>query len=857
MVTREIEAKLKLSADDKTGKATASAARGLESVAKQAERTERAMKRAAAAQKAMAANVRNQSSEVRRLEAEVLRLQSIERLVSKREEVGSRASKRIAELSRKASAFSMMGSAAQLLPYAGAAGAGVVATQSFASFAENERALTRIAITADATDTAIKAAGVSLRGIANDVAMPIAEIRSGLDDMVASGKTLEESMALLPAVARTAQASGSAVSDIAVTATSIGDSFGIAAEKMEGAFDIMAMGGKLGKFELKDMAQYLPSLAPAFTALGYKGEESLGKLVAMLQVIRTQTGDASTAAVAMTNVLQKMETEETANKFDDFGINLRREMAKARREGKDLLEVFLDLSEQALKGDLSKIPQLFADQQFGLGMRALLMGRQMQKEIEAQLRNAAGTVAGDLGRVTDDALANLQRLKNGATEAGQALGGLMVSAGLLEQLQSATEMMTAISGALDDISKRSGGWLSGGDGKSLVGKINEGTGGMLNPIAADNEQVAGGGTGKPGDFYSSKLHQWAAEQRGALVDAAFGGLPVPVPSGRPDQGADGAPGALFAAHKDGRARVWRDDKVGPGRLPLPTGRPRGGAGASPASMAWSQIAVAGAPVDPASVAVLGGSGSGLIDPFSVINNPLLKQNGVEAANPLEPARRPRDITLHGTGGFGPGVGGAPAGYFVGEQPLAAVAKLPAAISAMLEDFGNLAVEADRFRALLDPNVPLGNDGKTPRQRLSPPTTAELIEAQMKPPPRPGFGPTTGDATLGSAGGFRGAAEIERMGDAADEAAGKLQKLPTAIDAGAFVAAAAASGQGFRTTLNTELDGALADVRARIDAIQRLMSFTASPTVNVQVNNKKAPAPVQADRGQSMSELGVP
>lgn len=101
--------------------------------------------------------------------------------------------------------------------------------------------------------------------------------------------------------------------------------------------------------------------------------------------MRAQTGSAGEAATAVANVFQKMEFGRTAKKFKKFGVDLRAEMAKARKEGKDLFEVFLDLSEKALKGDLSKLPQLLADAEFAKGMRALLTSRSALDQFVAEI----------------------------------------------------------------------------------------------------------------------------------------------------------------------------------------------------------------------------------------------------------------------------------------------------------------------------------------------------------------------------------------------------------------------------------------------------------------------------------------
>ncbi|WP_287179606.1 phage tail tape measure protein, partial [Mesorhizobium sp.] len=198
--------------------------------------------------------------------------------------------------------------------------------------------------------------------------------------------------------------------DIATTADAIGSSFKFTGDNMQRAFDILVTSGKQGKFELKDMAQYLPSLAPAMAALGYEGEKGLGKLASMLQTVRLQTGDASSAATNLQNVLQKMESNETAKSFSKFGIDLRKEMAKARKEGRDLLDVFIELTERALKGDLSKIPQLFTDAQFMQGMRALLQGRDAMEGFQKALENVDGATMRDLGRILEDNQSKIDRM---------------------------------------------------------------------------------------------------------------------------------------------------------------------------------------------------------------------------------------------------------------------------------------------------------------------------------------------------------------------------------------------------------------------------------------------------------------
>ncbi|MER9596693.1 phage tail tape measure protein [Mesorhizobium sp. M0244] len=326
-------------------------------------------------------------------------------------------------------------------------GAGALVT----NFADAERRLTRIAVNADASKDKLGEMFRTVDRAAIDYSMTQDGITDGLEALVASGRSLDDALSFLPAVSATAQAAGADIADIATTADAIGSSFKFTGDNMQRAFDILVTSGKQGKFELKDMAQYLPSLAPAMAALGYEGEKGLGKLASMLQTVRLQTGDASSAATNLQNVLQKMESNETAKSFSKFGIDLRKEMAKARKEGRDLLDVFIELTERALKGDLSKIPQLFTDAQFMQGMRALLQGRGAMEGFQKALENVDGATMRDLGVILDGNKAKIDRMAASWERMSRAIGGGIAPAatGAMDFVSSNMDKAQFINAQLD------------------------------------------------------------------------------------------------------------------------------------------------------------------------------------------------------------------------------------------------------------------------------------------------------------------------------------------------------------------------------------------------------------------------
>ncbi len=296
---------------------------------------------------------------------------------------------------------------------AAVAAGGYMAAKAYGNYADLERRINRIVINADKGAQAIKPTMDTLRAVADDAKLPFQQVVEGFEALVASGRSLEESLAFLPSVATTAQASGAALTDIALSADSLAGSMNIDPSQMQKAFDILVAGGKAGKFELKDMAQHLPSLLPAFAALGYEGTEGLQKMVAMLQTVRNQAGSSSEAATYLGNVFNKMYSEETANKFKkNFDIDLPAALAKAKAEGKDVLDVFLDMTELATKGDLSKLTLLFTDSELQKGVRALLTQRDALESMNRSLANVDGSTLKDFNQIVSDSEAKVQALAN-------------------------------------------------------------------------------------------------------------------------------------------------------------------------------------------------------------------------------------------------------------------------------------------------------------------------------------------------------------------------------------------------------------------------------------------------------------
>lgn len=327
---------------------------------------------------------------------------------------------------------------------------GYGAARSFAAYADIERRMTRVGITGEASREEMRAVTTEAQKMALSTGLSFDQIARGFEALAAQGRKMADIRAFMPSVAATAQASGADVADIANSAGAVSEQLGISAKRMQAAFDIMVQAGNEGKFELKDMARYLPSLAPAAAAVGLKGEEGLKRLVAMLQVIRNQTGDAQEAATSLQNIFTKMESKETTKHFKEFGVDLGKAMGKARAEGRDLVTVLTELADQALKGDLSKVPRIFADTEFARGMRALLSQKgAVDALVNGALSKAEGSVQTALGRVLEDSKAKIDAMSN-SWETFKARLGEAVSPAAVPLLDTLSRSLKTITDAVDE-----------------------------------------------------------------------------------------------------------------------------------------------------------------------------------------------------------------------------------------------------------------------------------------------------------------------------------------------------------------------------------------------------------------------
>ncbi|GHE50998.1 hypothetical protein GCM10019059_07730 [Camelimonas fluminis] len=305
--------------------------------------------------------------------------------------------------------------------------------QAVENWADLEMAVTRVGITAEASSGQVAAALKLFRDQGPAMGMVAKDMAGAADQFVAAGLDFETATSSVPATVRAAKASGGATEDLASAGIAAIQQFGFTANTLGRAYDIMAKGGKEGRYELRNMAKDLPSVGAGAKRLGLSGEVGLAKTVAALEIIRDSVGSADEAANRWENVSQKAFSEDTSKRFAKMGVNLEDEIKKGAKNGIDALQVLLVNTEKLTKGDPFKMAQLFGDMQVLEGMQAMVKNLpRLASLTKTILNDSAGTIENDYKRIADLTRQSMDRMGASfdrmAGNIGQSLSKVVVPA---------------------------------------------------------------------------------------------------------------------------------------------------------------------------------------------------------------------------------------------------------------------------------------------------------------------------------------------------------------------------------------------------------------------------------------------
>lgn len=304
---------------------------------------------------------------------------------------------------------------------------GFAASRAARPFIEFEDSLVRLGNTAEVHGSRLDAIGKQIVRTGSQFGMGGRAAIVGAQDFVAAGLSLDDSMKALAPTLKLARTAGVEVGEASQSGIALLQNMGVESRQLGAAFDIMAKAGKLGKFEIDDMAKAFPALASRASTLGMSGLDGVSRMSAMLQVARTNARDADEAANNLLNFIDKLTAGETQKRFSKMGVNIEDVFKKSKAEGKDFVDSMLDEIARLTNGgaggvDGFALSALFEDRQARMGALALIEKRAELEKIRRATGNAGGTLDADFSRISKTSKFGLDRFSAGIERIGIALG---------------------------------------------------------------------------------------------------------------------------------------------------------------------------------------------------------------------------------------------------------------------------------------------------------------------------------------------------------------------------------------------------------------------------------------------------
>lgn len=236
-------------------------------------------------------------------------------------------------------------------------------------------------------------------------------MQSTADKLATIGISAKDIPNMLESIGKVGTAYNALPDDIAGAAGASIQNLGVKSTETAKALALMAVAGKDGKYEIKDMASQFPMLAASYGALKQKGLSAVADLSAASQIAAQGVGgDQSVAGNNLNQLLLKINAKETISNFKKLGVDLPKALQKAYKDGKTPIEAISELTNKALNGDIGKISTIFGDQQAQGALLQLIPKLQEYRNLRASISSRTGEVETDFQRKSGTSSTNIVSL---------------------------------------------------------------------------------------------------------------------------------------------------------------------------------------------------------------------------------------------------------------------------------------------------------------------------------------------------------------------------------------------------------------------------------------------------------------
>jgi TP901 family phage tail tape measure protein len=331
---------------------------------------------------------------------------------------------------------------------AAALGAGFALQQVIRTASEFESTLSDIGKTAGSSQKDILKLADSLKQLSMPSRTNLAPsvLAKGIQDLVAQGLKLDDAVASIETLGKVAVATNSDLTDVTKTGFQLQSALKIKPTELKATFDALAFAGKAGAFELKDMAQFMPTIASAAASLGIQGKDGAVALASMMQMVRKDAPGAAEASTRLTDALLKMTAPESVKNFKKFGVDIEAVLKNAVKNGVNPMDAAIKELIRVTGNDPFKLSQIFGDKEAKLALMSLMKYKDEYEKLKALAGGtaAAGTIQADF----DKSLKTFDQQFKSLTNAGEILAlslGNTLMPVLTALIKEITPIVTGIS----------------------------------------------------------------------------------------------------------------------------------------------------------------------------------------------------------------------------------------------------------------------------------------------------------------------------------------------------------------------------------------------------------------------------
>jgi TP901 family phage tail tape measure protein len=317
-----------------------------------------------------------------------------------------------------------------------------------------QRELTRLGIDLRKQPAEMQGIGLAMRQISNETGI-------GAEKVLAAGRAYADlagaeafTMDKMRLIARSAQASGTDVSDMAALMFTLTENMKVPDNQLEDTIGGLINQAKDGSIHFKELAKELVALGSVYSQFGVTGREGAIQIGAQMQLARHGFASASEAATGILRIYRSLP--QHASKFRQAGVDIWMPGSKTK------LRPFEDIIHQIQRSKLALDRELLI-KSFGRteGERfyQILTALTAQYDQLKQAGEANGVVQKDLATYTESAAGRIdvamERVKNSFAEAltperiDQIVQGIESIAAAMPAITSAIETaMDAFSGMI-------------------------------------------------------------------------------------------------------------------------------------------------------------------------------------------------------------------------------------------------------------------------------------------------------------------------------------------------------------------------------------------------------------------------